>query len=119
MAEQQVRFAPPAKRLEQLARAEKLLAEPSLTLLLIGRIISGITAATISTSFAYIADVTTPDERAKSFGIVGVAFGAGFVMGPALGGLLGGFDPRLPFWVAAAASLLNAAFGWFVLDRHY
>src|SRR5215470_4839949 len=90
---------------------------PSLTLLLIGRIISGITAATISTSFAYIADVTTPDERAKSFGIVGIAFGAGFVLGPALGGLLGGFDPRLPFWVAAAASLLNAAFGWFVLPE--
>ena len=90
---------------------------PSLTLLLIGRIISGITAATISTSFAYIADVTTPDERAKSFGIVGVAFGMGFVLGPALGGLLGGFDPRLPFWVAAAASLLNAAFGWFVLPE--
>ncbi|MBL6652670.1 MAG: MFS transporter, partial [Reyranella sp.] len=90
---------------------------PSLTLLLIGRIISGITAATIATAFAYIADVTTPDERAKSFGIIGMGFGVGFVLGPALGGLLGGLEPRLPFWVAAAASLLNAAFGWFVLPE--
>ena len=90
---------------------------PSLTLLLVGRIISGITAATIATAFAYIADVTTPDERAKSFGIVGMGFGLGFVLGPAIGGLLGGFDPRLPFWVSAAACLINAAFGWFVLPE--
>src|SRR5215475_5872621 len=90
---------------------------PSLTLLFIGRIISGITAATISTAFAYIADVTPPDGRAKAFGIVGVAFGLGFVVGPALGGLLGGLDPRLPFWVSAAACIVNAAFGWFVLPE--
>src|SRR5262245_17241916 len=90
---------------------------PSLTLLLVGRIISGITAATIATSFAYIADVTKPDERAKSFGVVGIGFGLGFVLGPAIGGLLGGLDPRLPFWAAAAASLLNAAYGWFVLPE--
>ena len=90
---------------------------PNLTLLLIGRIVSGITAATIATSLAYIADVTTPDERAKSFGIIGMGFGLGFVLGPAIGGLLGGFDARLPFWVAAAASLLNAAYGWFVLPE--
>jgi len=90
---------------------------PSLTLLFIGRIISGITAATISTAFAYIADVTPPDGRAKAFGVVGVAFGLGFVVGPALGGLLGGFEPRLPFWVSAAACVVNAAFGWFVLPE--
>ena len=90
---------------------------PSLTLLLVGRIISGITAATIATSFAYIADVSTPDERAKSFGIVGMGFGLGFVLGPAIGGLLGGFDPRLPFWVSAVACFINAAFGWFVLPE--
>jgi DHA1 family tetracycline resistance protein-like MFS transporter len=90
---------------------------PSLTLLLVGRIVSGITAATIATSFAYIADVTKPDERARSFGIVGLAFGLGFVLGPAIGGLLGGLDPRLPFWVSAAACLINAAFGWFVLPE--
>lgn len=90
---------------------------PSLTLLFIGRVISGITAATISTAFAYIADVTKPEARAKAFGLVGVGFGLGFVLGPALGGLLGGIDPRLPFWVAAGATLLNAAFGWFVLPE--
>ena len=90
---------------------------PNLTLLLVGRIISGITSATIATGFAYIADVSAPDERAKSFGIVGFAFGLGFVLGPALGGFLGGIDPRLPFWVSAAACLANAAFGWFVLPE--
>jgi DHA1 family tetracycline resistance protein-like MFS transporter len=90
---------------------------PSLLLLFIGRVISGITAATISTSFAYIADVTTTENRAKAFGLVGMGFGAGFVLGPAIGGLLGGFDPRLPFWVSAAACLINAAFGWFVLPE--
>src|SRR5258707_12500422 len=90
---------------------------PSLTLLFVGRIISGITAATISTAFAYIADVTPPDGRAKAFGLVGMAFGLGFVVGPAIGGLLGGLDPRLPFWAAAAACLANAAFGWFVLPE--
>ncbi len=90
---------------------------PSLVLLFVGRIISGITAATISTAFAYIADVTPAAGRAKAFGIVGIAFGLGFVLGPAIGGLLGGLDPRLPFWVSAAACLLNAAFGWFVLPE--
>lgn len=90
---------------------------PSLVLLFIGRVISGITAATISTAFAYIADVTKPEARARAFGLVGVGFGLGFVLGPALGGLLGGIDPRLPFWVAAGATLLNAAFGWFVLPE--
>ena len=68
---------------------------PSLTLLFVGRIISGITAATISTAFAYIADVTPPDGRAKAFGVIGVAFGLGFVVGPALGGLLGGLRSSL------------------------
>jgi MFS transporter, DHA1 family, tetracycline resistance protein len=90
---------------------------PSLLLLFVGRVISGITAATISTAFAYIADVTKPEGRAKAFGLVGVGFGLGFVLGPAAGGLLGGMDPRLPFWVAAAGTLANAAFGWFVLPE--
>ncbi|WP_421998296.1 TCR/Tet family MFS transporter [Reyranella sp.] len=90
---------------------------PSLALLFVGRIISGITAATIGTALAYIADVTRPEERARSFGLIGMAFGLGFVLGPAIGGLLGGVEPRLPFWVSAAASLLNAAFGWFVLPE--
>ena len=90
---------------------------PSLSLLFVGRIISGITSATIATGFAYIADVSAPEERAKSFGLVGLAFGLGFVLGPALGGVLGGVDPRLPFWLSAAACLVNAAFGWFVLPE--
>jgi DHA1 family tetracycline resistance protein-like MFS transporter len=80
-------------------------------------VVSGITSATIGTSFAYIADVTKPEERARAFGLVGMAFGLGFVVGPAIGGLLGGLDPRLPFWVSAAACLANAAFGWFVLPE--
>jgi DHA1 family tetracycline resistance protein-like MFS transporter len=90
---------------------------PSLALLFVGRIVSGITAATIHTSFAYIADVTPEKERARGFGLVGVAFGLGFVVGPAAGGLLAGIEPRLPFWASAAACLANAAFGWFVLPE--
>ena len=90
---------------------------PSLTLLFVGRVISGITSATIGTGFAYIADVTPKDDRARAFGLVGVAFGFGFVLGPALGGLLGAVDLRLPFWTSAAACLLNAGFGWFVLPE--
>jgi len=90
---------------------------PNLTVLLIGRVISGISAASVSTSFAYIADVTPPDERAGSFGMIGTAFGAGFVLGPAVGGLLGGIDLRLPFWGAAALSLLNFLYGMLVLPE--
>ncbi len=90
---------------------------PSLTLLFVGRVISGITAATITTAFAYIADVTAPENRARAFGIVGIAFSVGFIVGPAAGGLLGSLDPRLPFWASAVACLANAAFGWFVLPE--
>jgi DHA1 family tetracycline resistance protein-like MFS transporter len=90
---------------------------PSLTLLFVGRVISGITSATIGTSFAYIADVTPEKERARAFGLVGMAFGLGFVVGPAIGGLLGSLDPRLPLWASAAACLINAGFGWFVLPE--
>lgn len=90
---------------------------PSLTLLFVGRVISGIAAATITTSYAYIADITAEENRAKAFGLVGVAFGLGFILGPAIGGLLGSVDVRLPFWLSAAACLINAAFGWFVLPE--
>jgi DHA1 family tetracycline resistance protein-like MFS transporter len=90
---------------------------PSLTWLFIGRVISGITSASISTAFAYIADVTPPERRAAMFGKVGVAFGAGFILGPALGGLLGGMDPRLPFWVAAGLSLANTLYGLLILPE--
>jgi DHA1 family tetracycline resistance protein-like MFS transporter len=90
---------------------------PSLSWLFVGRMISGITSASISTSFAYIADVTPAEKRAAVFGKVGAAFGLGFIFGPAIGGLLGGVDPRLPFWVAAAMSLANALYGLFVLPE--
>ncbi|MBI3514404.1 MAG: TCR/Tet family MFS transporter, partial [Proteobacteria bacterium] len=90
---------------------------PNLTWLFVGRVISGITAASISTSFAYIADVTSPDKRAAGFGLVGTAFGVGFVIGPALGGLLGSLDLRLPFWVAAGLSLANFLYGVLILPE--
>ena len=90
---------------------------PSLTWLFIGRVISGITSASISTSFAYIADITPPEWRAAVFGKVGAAFGAGFILGPAIGGLLGGMDPRLPFWVAAGLSFANTLYGFLILPE--
>ena len=90
---------------------------PTLSWLFVGRMISGITSASISTSFAYVADVTAPENRAAMFGKVGVAFGAGFILGPALGGLLGEIDPRLPFWVAAGLSFANGLYGLFILPE--
>jgi DHA1 family tetracycline resistance protein-like MFS transporter len=90
---------------------------PSLGWLFLGRIISGITASSISTAYAYIADVTPPEKRAGSFGLLGAAFGVGFVLGPAIGGLLGEYGPRLPFWFAAAFSLANFLYGLLVLPE--
>src|SRR5579862_9387338 len=90
---------------------------PSLMWLFVGRVISGITAASISTAYAYIADVTPGEKRAGRFGLLGVAFGAGFVFGPALGGLAGNISPRLPFWIAAALSLANALYGWLIMPE--
>jgi DHA1 family tetracycline resistance protein-like MFS transporter len=90
---------------------------PSLAWLFVGRVISGICAASISTAMAYIADVTPAEKRAGTYGLVGMAFGVGFIFGPAFGGLLGSVDPRLPFWAAAALSLANAAYGWLVLPE--
>src|SRR6186713_2503335 len=84
---------------------------PSLTWLFVGRVLSGITAASYSTAMAYIADVSPPDQRARGFGLLGAAFGFGFIIGPAVGGLLGTIEPRLPFWFAGALSLANAAYG--------
>ena len=80
----------------------------SVWLLLIGRIVGGITAATHATASAYIADISTSEEKAARFGLVGAAFGMGFVLGPVLGGLLGEFGPRAPFYAAAALAALNA-----------
>jgi DHA1 family tetracycline resistance protein-like MFS transporter len=90
---------------------------PNLWWLLIGRLISGLTSSSVTTAFAYIADVTAPEKRAAVFGALGAAFGLGFVIGPWLGGELGGLDPRMPFWVAGALSLLNGAYGLFVLPE--
>lgn len=90
---------------------------PSLIWLFVGRVISGITSASVSTAFAYIADITPVERRAAAFGKVGAAFGAGFIIGPAIGGLLGSFDPRLPFWVAAGLSFANTLYGFLILPE--
>ncbi len=90
---------------------------PSILWLFIARAISGATAASFSTANAYIADTTPPEKRPQAFGLMGAAFGIGFVIGPALGGVAGAYDPRLPFWVAAGLTLLNALYGYFVLPE--
>ena len=90
---------------------------PDLVWLFIGRAISGVTAASFGTANAYIADVTPVEKRPAAYGMMGAAFGIGFILGPALGGYAGSFDPRLPFWVAAALSLLNALYGYFILPE--
>lgn len=90
---------------------------PSLKWLFVGRLISGITASNVSTAFAYITDITVPAERAKKFGMLGAAFGVGFVVGPAVGGLLGQHNLRAPFWAAAGLSLANFLYGMFVLPE--
>ena len=90
---------------------------PNVVWLIIGRTISGMASSSFSTAGAYIADVTPVEQRAAAYGKIGMVFGLGFVFGPALGGWLGSFDPRLPFWGAAALSLLNAGYGFFVLPE--
>ncbi len=90
---------------------------PALPWLLLGRIVSGLTASSIPTAMAYMADVTPPEKRAASFGMLNAAFGVGFVLGPAMGGILGSVNPRLPFLVAAGLSLLNGLYGLFVLPE--
>jgi DHA1 family tetracycline resistance protein-like MFS transporter len=90
---------------------------PTLRWLFVGRLLSGITSASITAATAYISDVTPADKRARAFGLIGAAFGVGFVLGPALGGWLGARSPRLPFWVAAVFSLLNALYGLLVLPE--
>ena len=89
----------------------------TLPLLFLGRVLAGLTSASVATANAYIADVTPPDRRAAGFGLLGAAFGLGFVLGPALGGVLGDIDLRLPFWVAAGLSLANFLYGFFILPE--
>lgn len=89
----------------------------SIWLLLLGRLIGGITSATMSTCNAYISDISAPDEKAARFGLVGAAFGMGFVLGPALGGLLSEFGTRAPFYASAGLALMNLVFGYFVLPE--
>ena len=90
---------------------------PTIGWLFVGRALSGITSSSIPTANAYISDVTTPENRSKAFGMFGAAFGLGFILGPAVGGWLGGISPRLPFWVAGGFSLTNALYGFFVLPE--
>jgi DHA1 family tetracycline resistance protein-like MFS transporter len=92
---------------------------PWLWLLLVSRLIGGATGGSFSVAGAYIADVTAPEQRSKSFGKLGAAFGLGFVCGPMLGGLLGSYDLRLPYFVAASLSLLNWLYGFFLLPESH
>ncbi|WP_343081597.1 TCR/Tet family MFS transporter [Ostreiculturibacter nitratireducens] len=89
----------------------------SVWLLLAGRIVAGLTAATHATASAYMADISPPGERARNFGLIGAAFGAGFILGPLLGGLLASFGLRAPFWAAAAMAGANLVFGALVLPE--
>ena len=90
---------------------------PSITWLFIGRIIAGITGASITTASAYIADISTIENRAKNFGMIGAAFGLGFIIGPVIGGLLGQYGARVPFYAAAALCFLNFLYGYFILPE--
>ena len=86
-------------------------------MLIVVRLFSGAMQANISVANAYVADITPPEDRAKRFGLLGAAFGVGFILGPATGGLLGEIDVRLPFWVAGTLALVNLAYGFFVLPE--
>ena len=90
---------------------------PSITWLFVGRIISGITGASITTATAYIADVSTPENRAKNFGLIGAAFGLGFIIGPVIGGFLGHYGARVPFYAAAILCMVNFVYGYFILPE--
>lgn len=90
---------------------------PSLWWLVLGRLVAGITGASWSAAYAYIADVSPPEKRAANFGLMGMAFGLGFIFGPALGGLLGTLGPHVPFLAAAGMAFANALLGWFVLKE--
>ncbi len=90
---------------------------PTIMWLFVGRIIAGITGGSITTASAYMADISTPENRAQNFGMIGAAFGLGFIIGPMLGGLLGEYGSRVPFFVAAGLALANWLYGYFVLPE--
>ncbi len=90
---------------------------PTIAWLFLGRIIAGLTGASITTASAYIADVSTPENRAKNFGMIGAAFGLGFIIGPVIGGLLGQYGSRVPFYAAAILCMLNFLYGYFILPE--
>ena len=90
---------------------------PTIWWLFATRVIAGIMGASFTTGTAYIADISTPENRAQNFGMIGVAFGAGFMIGPAIGGIMGKIDPKLPFIIAACVSLLNMLYGYFILPE--
>ena len=90
---------------------------PSLVWLYIGRTLSGITGASFTAASAYIADVSPPEKRSQNFGLIGAAFGIGFILGPAAGGLLGELGPRVPFWAASGLAFANLLYGWFILPE--
>ena len=90
---------------------------PTVAWLFVGRIVAGITGASISTAMAYISDVSTPENKAKNFGLVGAAFGIGFIIGPVIGGLLGQYGSRVPFYAAAILCFVNFVYGYFVLPE--
>jgi DHA1 family tetracycline resistance protein-like MFS transporter len=90
---------------------------PTIFWLFVGRIFSGITGASITTASAYIADISDDSNRSKNFGMIGAAFGLGFIIGPVIGGLLGQFGSRVPFYAAAVLCLVNFAYGYFILPE--
>lgn len=90
---------------------------PTITWLFVGRIFAGITGASITTASAYIADISTSENRAKNFGLIGAAFGLGFIIGPVIGGLLGQYGSRVPFYAAAILCMLNFLYGYFILPE--
>jgi DHA1 family tetracycline resistance protein-like MFS transporter len=90
---------------------------PVIGWLFIGRMIAGVAGAAYTPAYAYVADISEPARRAQNFGLLGAAFGSGFILGPAIGGLLGGLGPRAPFFVAGALALANASFGYFALPE--
>lgn len=90
---------------------------PTIGWLFVGRTIAGITGASFTTASAYIADISAPEKRAQNFGLIGAAFGVGFILGPAVGGFLGQYGPRVPFFVAACLTLINWLYGFFILPE--